>query len=96
MGLRITYQCAACGFASGELSLGWGKGGRRRFWGGLALCPACKRLTGVNLARGSSEATDHRCTECRGLLVLLEGIANDVKCPRCETFLHPSILGSWT
>ncbi len=95
MGLKIKYQCAACGFASDELSVGWGKGGRGRFWGGLALCPTCKRLMGVNLAHGSSLAADHRCTGCRGLLVLHEGIANDLKCPRCETFLHPSILGSW-
>ena len=34
MGLRITYRCAAWDFASGELQVGWGKGGRRRFWGG--------------------------------------------------------------
>ena len=95
MGSRVAYRCEGCGFWSGELAIGWGKGGRARFWGALAVCPTCKRLTVVNLAGGRSAAQDQRCGECRGLLVQLEGIADDIRCPGCEALLHPSVRGSW-
>ena len=95
MGLRVTYHCAACGFSSGELAVGWGKGGRRSFWGGLALCPSCQALSVVNLGEVRSEWRDYRCAQCNGLLKLLEGIGEAVTCPHCGTSLQHVCLGSW-
>ena len=95
MGSVVEYRCATCTFATGRLSLGWGKAGRSSYWGGLALCEACKELSVVDLADMRPQDRDRRCKRCRGLLRLLEGIAQDVGCPRCGSVLRHSTAGAW-
>jgi hypothetical protein len=94
MGSIVEYRCTACTFATGHLSVGWGKAGRRRFWGGLARCSPCKKigvidLTTTNIDRGGN------CVQCGGLLTLLEGISQSIECPRCGTAMHHAPLGTW-
>src|SRR5437867_3513390 len=36
MGSIVAYKCPSCSYATEELSVGWGKAGRAKFWGGLA------------------------------------------------------------
>ena len=95
MGTVIEYRCPACSFSTGRLSVGWGKAGRASFWGGLALCDTCKELSVVDLADTRPDRRDRRCTHCNGVLKLIEGIAERIKCPRCATPLHHARLGSW-
>jgi DNA-directed RNA polymerase subunit RPC12/RpoP len=95
MGSVVAYRCAACGFATERLSVGWGKAGRARFWGGLALCTECKDLMVVNLAEPRAERRDRRCARCNTALKLLEGTADRIACPRCGQPLRHTILGSW-
>ena len=92
MGTIVEFNCQGCGFTSGSLSVGWGKAGRTRFWGGLSLCPACKRLSVVDLA---TKQDVHRCPECQGQLQLLEGLAQDIPCPACSKILRSKSLGVW-
>jgi len=92
MGSIVEFSCRSCGFTSGSLSVGWGKAGRTRFWGGLGLCPACKRLSVVDLA---AKLDMHRCKDCQGQLTLLEGMAQDIPCPSCSTILRSTNLGVW-
>ena len=68
MGSIVEFNCRSCGFTTENLRVGWGKEGRTRFWGGLGLCPACKRLSVVDL---SAKLDMHRCKECQGQLTLL-------------------------
>ena len=79
-------------FTSENLRVGWGKEGRTRFWGGLGLCPACKRLSVVDL---SAKLDMHRCKECQGQLTLLEGLSQDIPCPECTKVLRSTNLGVW-
>jgi predicted RNA-binding Zn-ribbon protein involved in translation (DUF1610 family) len=95
MGSVVEYRCPACAFSSGRLSLGWGKAGRTSYWGGLALCEACKTLSVVDLADTRSDRRDRRCGQCQGLLKLLEGIAHTLGCPQCGKELAHAPLESW-
>ena len=61
----------------------------------MALCEECKELSVVDLASTQPERRDRRCERCHGLLKLLEGIAEELGCPRCGKALRPSTLGSW-
>src|SRR5437016_14598642 len=38
MGSIVAYKCPSCSYATEQLSVGWGKAGRAKFWGGLAVC----------------------------------------------------------
>jgi hypothetical protein len=96
MGSLVEFHCPRCRFASGELALGWGKGGRTKFWGGLAVCPACKKLLVVDLVAARPDSREHRCTGCSGPLTLLEGISQPVGCPHCRTPMTPMARGSWS
>jgi hypothetical protein len=95
MGSVLEYRCPACAFASGKLTVGWGKGGRAAYWGGLALCPACHEVCVVDLADVRPDQRDHRCERCKGPLKLLEGTSERVHCPQCATPLKQVALGSW-
>ena len=95
MGSVVEYRCAACAFSTGRLSVGWGKAGRASFWGGLALCDACKKLTVIDLADTRTDRRDRRCPDCNGVLKLFEGIAERIKCPQCGGALRYADLGSW-
>ncbi len=92
MGSIVEFNCRSCGFTSGNLSVGWGKAGRTRFWGGLGVCSTCKRLSVVDLA---VKLDMHRCKECQSQLTLLEGVAQDIPCPACNTILRSTNLGIW-
>ena len=61
----------------------------------MALCEGCKELRVVDLADVRPERRDPRCEQCHGLLKLLEGIVQELGCPRCGKGLRHSILGSW-
>ena len=54
------------------------------------VCPACKRLSVVDL---SAKLDMHRCKECQGQLTLLEGLAQDIPCPECSKTLRSTNLG---
>jgi hypothetical protein len=95
MGSVLEYRCPACTFASGKLSVGWGKAGRAAYWGGLALCPACHEVCVVDLADVRPDQRVHRCERCKGPLKLLEGTSERVQCPQCATPLRQVALGSW-
>jgi len=95
MGSIVAYKCAACTFATEQLSVGWGKAGRARFWGGLAVCAECKELTVVNLAEARADRRDRRCARCNAPLKLIEGTAERIACPRCGHALRHAVLGSW-
>lgn len=56
------------------------------------MCPTCKRVCVVDLA---SKQDMHRCEECQGALQLLEGLAQDIPCPTCNTILRTNNLGVW-
>jgi hypothetical protein len=92
MGSIVEFNCRSCGFTTENLKVGWGKEGRTRFWGGLGVCPACKRLSVVDL---SAKLDMHRCKECQGQLTLLEGLAQDIPCPECTKTLRSTNLGVW-
>jgi len=96
MGSVVEYRCAACSFSTGRLSVGWGKAGRASFWGGLALCEACKDLNVIDLADTRADRRDRRCATCNGPLKLYEGIAERIACPRCGGALRCANLGSWS
>ena len=95
MGSIVEYRCDACTFATGSLSIGWGKAGRQEFWGALATCSPCKKigvvdLTTTQVRRGS------RCGECDGPLTLHEGISKNMECPQCVSSMRHAALGTWT
>ncbi len=92
MGSIVEFNCLSCGYASGNLSVGWGKAGRTRFWGGLGVCAACQRVCVVDL---SSKQDTHKCEDCEGALQLLEGLAQDIPCPSCQTVLKTKNHGIW-
>jgi hypothetical protein len=92
MGSIVEFNCRSCGFTTENLRVGWGKEGRTRFWGGLGVCPTCKRLSVVDLA---AKLDMHRCKECQGQLTLLEGLAQDIPCPECSKTLRSTNLGVW-
>jgi predicted RNA-binding Zn-ribbon protein involved in translation (DUF1610 family) len=93
MGSIVEFNCPSCGFSSGTLSVGWGRAGRTRFWGGLGTCSTCKSLAVVDLA---AKLDVHRCRECQGQLTLIEGVASDIPCPSCNKILRSRNLGLWT
>ena len=95
MGSIVEYHCPACSFATGRLQVGWGKAGRASFWGGLALCEACKDISVIDLSDKRVDRRDRRCAQCNGLLKLLDGIAERIKCPRCTASLTYAGAGSW-
>jgi len=95
MGSVVSYRCPACSFATENLQVGWGKAGRAKFWGGLALCVACKELMIVNLAESRVERREQKCSRCNGPLKLLEGTADTIACPRCGKSLRHTLVGSW-
>jgi predicted RNA-binding Zn-ribbon protein involved in translation (DUF1610 family) len=96
MGSIVEYRCPVCGFATGRLSVGWGKAGRASFWGGLALCDACKDLSVVDLADTRTDRRDRRCAKCNGVLKLFDGTADRVRCPHCTNTLRCANLGGWS
>jgi hypothetical protein len=96
MGSIVEYRCGGCTFSTGRLSVGWGKAGRASFWGGLAVCEACKDLTVIDLADTRTERRDRRCAQCNGPLKLFDGIVQRIGCPRCGVPLRCATLGSWS
>jgi DNA-directed RNA polymerase subunit RPC12/RpoP len=96
MGSLVAYRCGACEFATEQLQVGWGKAGRARYWGGLAVCAECKDLTVVNLSEARVDRRDRRCARCNGALKMLEGTSEAIPCPRCGARLRHSVVGSWT
>ena len=95
MGSIVEYRCGACTFSSGRLQVGWGKAGRASYWGGLALCEPCKEISVIDLSDKRVDRRDRRCAQCNGLLKLLDGIAERIKCPRCGAGLTYASAGSW-
>lgn len=95
MGSVVEYRCTSCTFATGPLSVGWGKSGRQAFWGGLASCSQCKLFTVVNLTTRNIDRTDSRCGKCNGLLTLFEGISANIPCPHCRSTMHHGALEPW-
>jgi len=96
MGSLVEYRCATCHYATGKLTVGWGKAGRASYWGGLALCDACKELRVVDLSDARADRRDRRCAQCNGPLKMIEGIAERVGCPQCGAPLAAANLGSWS
>ena len=64
MGSIVAYKCPACNYATEQLSVGWGKAGRAKFWGGLAVCAECKDLLVLDLAEQRADRRDRRCAKC--------------------------------
>ncbi len=95
MGSVVEYRCPTCAFVSGKLQVGWGKAGRASYWGGLALCEACKEISVIDLSDKRVDRRDRRCTHCNGLLKLLDGLAERIKCPQCSAVLTYASAGSW-
>ena len=95
MGSILTYRCPSCAYATPQLNVGWGKAGRAAYWGGLALCPACKELGVVNLGETRAERRDRRCTRCNGPLKLIEDTGDTIPCPQCGKGLLHTTVGSW-
>jgi hypothetical protein len=95
MGSLVAYHCASCTFATDSLQVGWGKAGRAAFWGGLALCAACKEISVVNLSEGRGERRDSKCQRCNGPLKMIEGTADTIPCPGCGKPIRPDIVGKW-
>jgi DNA-directed RNA polymerase subunit RPC12/RpoP len=95
MGSVVVYRCVSCSFGTERLQVGWGKAGRARFWGGLAVCTECKDLLVVNLAEPRAERRDRRCPRCNTALKLLEGTADTIPCPACGKKLRHATVGSW-
>ena len=96
MGSLVEYRCPTCRYTSGTLQVGWGKAGRAKFWGGLALCTVCKVVVSVDLADTRVDRRDRRCATCNGPIKLLEGLAERVACPHCGAWLVAENRGSWT
>ncbi len=96
MGSLVEYRCPTCRYDTGKLSVGWGKAGRASYWGGLALCVACKTLGVVDLSDTRMDRRDRRCAECNGPLKLVEGIAERIACPQCGGSLTQLNLGGWS
>jgi DNA-directed RNA polymerase subunit RPC12/RpoP len=97
MGSTVEYQCPTCGLATGQLKVGWGKAGRAAFWGGLALCAACKEIMVIDLADTRVERrSDRRCARCSAPLKLIEGTADSIRCPGCATALKRTTVGTWS
>jgi hypothetical protein len=94
MGSLVEYRCTTCTFATGQLSVGWGKAGRQKFWGALARCGPCKKIGVVDLGVTHADR-EKRCMDCNGLLTLFEGISVSIPCPRCSTSMHHAALGNW-
>ena len=78
MGSLVEYRCPTCRYDTGKLSVGWGKAGRASYWGGLALCTACKSLGVVDLSDTRTDRRDRRCAHCNGPLKLIDLIGLDV------------------
>jgi phage FluMu protein Com len=100
MGSIVEFTCPACNFATGKLSVGWGRAGREAYWGGLGVCPACKEIAVVDLASRpvdqAGRQDSRRCPKCQGLITLLEGMSQDIPCPRCGArALQRGHLGVW-
>jgi predicted RNA-binding Zn-ribbon protein involved in translation (DUF1610 family) len=96
MGSIVAYKCPSCEFATEQLNVGWGKAGRAKFWGGLALCAECKDLTAIDLSESRTDRRDRRCARCNGPLKLIEGTVDRIPCPRCGAGLRQANLGSWS
>lgn len=96
MGSLVEYRCPTCKYESGTLQVGWGKAGRARYWGGLALCAACRQVMVVDLSDTKVDRRDRRCATCNGPVKLLEGIAERVGCPHCGAALVPENRGGWS
>jgi len=96
MGSVVAYRCGACTYATQQMQIGWGKAGRARYWGGLALCPACKEIEVVNLSESRGDRRETKCTRCNGPIRLIEGMADAIACPKCGKALQQSALGSWS
>jgi hypothetical protein len=56
-------------------------------------CKTCGYSSG-NLSVGWGRAGRTR-EECQGALQLLEGLAQDIPCPSCNTVLRTTNLGVW-
>ena len=95
MGSIVSYKCPACAYATDQLNVGWGKAGRAKVWGGLAVCGECKDLTVIDLSESRADRRDRRCARCNGPLKLIEGTAEAIPCPRCGHSLRHAVLGSW-
>lgn len=95
MGAVIEYRCSACVFSSGHLSIGWGKAGRGKFWGGLARCDPCKQVRVVDLSRPEPNSRGRRCEHCGGQLTLVEGTQTSIACPECGSPMDHRRLGIW-
>ena len=96
MGSVVEYRCPVCAYNTGHLSVGWGKAGRASYWGGLALCEACKELMVVDLSDTRVDRRDRRCAKCNGPLKLFDGIAERIRCPHCTNALRYANIGSWS
>jgi hypothetical protein len=96
MGSIVQFVCPTCRYATGELQVGWGKAGRAKYWGGLAVCAACKEIRLVDLSDPKVDRRDRRCAECNGPLKMIEGMAERVPCPFCATPLEAGHKGSWS
>ncbi len=96
MGSLVEFRCPTCSYHTGKLQVGWGKAGRASYWGGMALCEACKDVVVVDLSDTRTDRRDRRCGHCNGPLKLIEGIAERVACPQCGAALKQSNLGSWS
>ena len=95
MGSVVAYHCGSCSFSTGDLSVGWGKAGRKAFWGGLARCEPCKEVGVVDLSAAELDFRGRRCGHCGGALTLIEGIATSIPCPRCNARMAYGALGKW-
>jgi hypothetical protein len=96
MGSLVEYHCDACAFSTGKLSVGWGKAGRRQFWGGLARCEPCKEVGVVDLSSAAPDYGGRRCGHCGGALTLLDGTSTRIPCPRCNVLMDHERLGIWS
>jgi hypothetical protein len=95
MGSVVEYRCDACAFSTGKLSVGWGKAGRGRYWGGLARCTPCKAVEVVDLSSAEPDFGGRRCGHCGGSVTLLDGMSTRIPCPRCNVPMEHARLGSW-
>ena len=96
MGSIVAYKCTSCNYATEQLSVGWGKAGRAKFWGGLAVCAECKDLIVIDLAEQRADRRDRRCAKCNAPVKLIEGTIDRIPCPRCGAALRHATLGSWS
>jgi predicted RNA-binding Zn-ribbon protein involved in translation (DUF1610 family) len=96
MGSLVEYRCPSCAYATGKLTVGWGKAGRASYWGGLALCEACREVRVIDLSDSRADRRDRRCAQCNGPLKMIEGISERVSCPQCGAALTAGNLGNWS